>query len=78
MNARPAFTKTDCLTALLCAVFVVMCMGAFGGGSRRHAKEIVCRSNLRQWYLAMREFTDDNNGSFWTEDWGYSECNVWF
>ena len=65
MKTKKTFTKKDCLTGLICAVFALMCMGAIGGGSRKHAKEIVCRSHLRQWYLAMCEFTDDNDGNFW-------------
>lgn len=42
-----------------------MSLGAIGGGSRKRAKDIVCRSNLRQWHLAMTEFTNDNDGSLW-------------
>ena len=72
MKTKKTFTKKDCLAGLICAVFALMCMGAIRGGSRKHAKEIVCRSHLRQWYLAMCEFTDDNDGTFWT---GWSGTN---
>lgn len=64
-KAKFVFTKNDCLVILFCAGFVLMCMGAISGGSQNHAKDIVCRSNLRQWNLAMVEFTNDNNGNFW-------------
>lgn len=65
MKTKITLTKKDCVVVFICAVFLVMCMGAIGGGSRKHAKDIVCRSNLRQWYLAMSEFTNDNDGSLW-------------
>ena len=59
-----ALTKKDCLAALVCAVFALMCMGAIGGGSRKHAKDIVCRTNLKQLGLVFYLYANDNDGSF--------------
>jgi hypothetical protein len=73
MNMNFRLTKKDCLVIFCCAGFSLMSLGAIGGGSRKHAKDIVCRSNLHQLYLAMCEFTNDNNGSFWT---GYDWTNM--
>ena len=64
MNARPAFTKIDCLTALLCAIFILMCMGAIGPRGRSHAKFIVCQSNLQKWGQIFHLFAQDNDNSF--------------
>jgi len=61
MKTKITLTKKDCLVIFICSVFLLMCMGAIGGGSRKHAKDIVCRSHLRQWYLVMIEFTNEDH-----------------
>jgi hypothetical protein len=79
MKTKIFFTKKDCLAALVCGVFALMCMGAIGGVSHKHAKDMVCRANLQKWSVAMREFTDDNDGTFWM-GWNptaYDVSDVW-
>lgn len=79
MKTKITLTKKDCVVVFVCSVFLLMCMGAIGGGSRKHAKDIVCRANLRQWSLAMTEFTNDNGGSIWTGlNWQNFNASNWW
>ena len=58
---KKTFTKKDCLAALICAVFALMCMGAVGKKGRSHAKFIVCQSNLQKWGEIFHLFAQDND-----------------
>jgi len=57
-------SSRDVLFTIACIVFVLANLGAIGSTGRRRAKQAVCLSNLRQWGLIFREFTNDNNGYF--------------
>ncbi len=55
-------TKKDCIVVFICAVFLLMALGATGAGSRERARRIVCRANLHQWFIAHQSYANDNNG----------------
>jgi hypothetical protein len=79
MKTKMTLTKKDCIVIFTCAVFLLMCMGAISGGSRKHAKDIVCQVNLHRLYLAMYEFADDNEGGLWTGyDWTNQAESRWW
>ena len=58
------FSKKDFIIVLVCAVILLMSIGAIGSGGRRRAKELVCLSNLGQWGKVFQMFTNDNDGYF--------------
>ncbi|MHC4534914.1 MAG: hypothetical protein ACYS6K_13275 [Planctomycetota bacterium] len=64
MKSKISFTKKDIAVALGCAVFLLINLGAIGGGGRRRAKEMVCLSNLHKWSVMFEMFTNDNDGYF--------------
>ena len=64
MNHKAAFAKTDLVVILCLVVFLLAGLGAVGAGGRRHAKQMVCLSNLHQWGVIWKMFTDDNKGYF--------------
>jgi len=61
---KTAFTKKDLVVVLICALFLLMNLGAIGDSGRRRAKEMVCLSNLHQWGRIFSIYTNDNNGYF--------------
>jgi len=59
-----AFTKKDLLVVLACIVFLLANLAAIGPRGRRHAKQVLCLSNLRKWGLIFQQFAADNDGYF--------------
>jgi len=76
MKSKIAFTKKDIAVVLGCAVFLLINLGAIGGGDRRMAKEMVCLSNLRKWGVMFEMFTNDNDGYF-NRGWDIGETDLW-
>ena len=75
MKNNSIIAKKDVLVLSGCVVFVLANLGAVGSTGRRRAKEAVCLSNLRQWGVIWKFYTDDNDG-FWGDreamgDWMY-------
>ena len=69
MKTRIPFTKKDLFVVLGCVVFLLGNLAVTSSNGRARAKEMVCRSNLRQWGAIFDMYTSDNNGSFhegWT------------
>jgi len=60
MNVR--LTKKDCIVVFICAVFLLMTLGASGAASRERARRMVCKANLYQWFIAIQSYANDNNG----------------
>ena len=69
MKTKISFTKKDLFVVLGCVVFLLANLAVTSSNGRARAKEMVCRSNLRQWGAVFDMYTTDNNGSFhegWT------------
>lgn len=64
MKTKITLTKKDCVVVFVCAVFLLMCMGAVGTGSRERARRILCKTNLYQWGVAFKNHKDDNGGQY--------------
>ena len=64
MKARVTFTQKDAVVLIGCVLFLLANLGAIGPGGRRRAKEALCLSNLRQWGIIWKMYTDENNGYF--------------
>jgi hypothetical protein len=56
--------KRDTVVLTLCAAFLISTLGAAGEAGRRRAKEMVCQSNLHQWYGIFQGYIDQNGGTF--------------
>jgi len=64
MKPKATFTKKDCIAVLVCGVFLLANIGAIGNEGRKRAKEVLCRSNLRQWGTIFKMYANDNDGYF--------------
>ena len=62
MRLKTAITKKDIVVVLVCLIFLVINIGAMGGGGRRRAKRILCLTNLKQLTLAWTQYAYDNDG----------------
>jgi len=56
------YSKNDIVVTLFCVLFLVMSIGAIGGGARQRAKDALCQSQLRQWGQIYSMFANDNGG----------------
>jgi hypothetical protein len=63
-----AFAKRHVVVVFVCAVFLLVNLGAVGSRGRRRAKEAVCVSNLRRWGVVWFTFANDNGGYFMNRD----------
>jgi hypothetical protein len=81
MKPKTTFTKKDLITTLACIVFLLLTVAAVGPRGRRHAKEVLCRSNLQKLGVCFQTFLKDNNGYFQEGYAGLPDCsstNWWF
>jgi len=71
MNRRArGFTLVELLVVIAISALLMSIMMPALTGARKQAQRVVCLSNLRQWGLAWKIFTDDNNDEFLTGlDW---------
>ncbi len=68
---RTSFTKKDLIVTLACIVFLLLTVAAVGPRGRRHAKDMLCLSNLQKWGTYFLAFAGDNDGYFmagWTNE----------
>jgi hypothetical protein len=77
MKTKITLTKKDCLVIFCCAVFLLMCMGAIGGGSREHARRVVCRTNLKGLGTAMILYANDFKNEYPVQGGGYVGPGDW-
>ncbi len=64
MKAKAALTKKDLIVVLACGVFLLANIAAVGPRGRRHAKQMLCLSNLHKWGIIFQQFAADNDGYF--------------
>ncbi len=69
MKAKVNLPKKDIVVAAGCVVFVIMNLGAIGTGGRMKAREVLCRSNLRQWGVMFQMYAEDNDGELGDGNW---------
>ena len=62
MKTKRSLTKKDIVIILVCLIFLVINVGAMGGGGRERAKRILCLTNLKQLTLAWTDYAGDNDG----------------
>ncbi len=77
---RTAYTKKDLLVTLACVVFLLINIAAVGPRGRRHAKEMLCLSNLYKWGPVFEAFAADNDGYFmrgWGDWSGVTHRDMW-
>ncbi|UCF43491.1 MAG: hypothetical protein JSV99_00770 [Planctomycetota bacterium] len=58
------FTKKDIIATVACIVFLLLTGAAVGPRGRRHAKDMLCISNLQKWGSVCLAFAADNDGLF--------------
>ena len=76
MKRAVALSKGDVLVLLLCVVFLLLGLGSVGPRGRTRARELVCRSHLRQWGPIFNSSTQDNDGFFPLKE-GKDDDNWW-
>lgn len=64
MKPENTFTKNDFLATLACIAFLLLTVAAVGPRGRRHAKDMLCLSNLSKWGTYFFAFAADNDGYF--------------
>ncbi len=64
MKSKTALTKKDLIVVLACTVFLLANIAAIGPRGRRHAKQLLCLSNLHKWGTIFQAFAADNDGYF--------------
>ena len=64
MKPKAALTKKDLIVVLACVVFLLANIAAVGPRGRRHAKQMLCLSNLHKWGIIFQQFAADNDGYF--------------
>jgi len=78
MRLNTAYTKKDIIIVLICVVLLLLNFGAISSGGRRHAKRVVCLTNLKQLTLAWTQYAYDNDGKIVngdTEEYGVDPTN---
>jgi len=73
MKPRTTFTKKDIIATLACIAFLLLTVAAVGPRGRRHAKDMLCLSNLSKWGTYFLAFAADNDAYFmrgWFEGYG--------
>lgn len=60
----------DRIIVVVCILLALLTLGAIGEGGRRRAKELVCRSNLRQWAGIFDGYISRNDGKFFSGELG--------
>jgi hypothetical protein len=64
MKPKTALAKKDLIVVLACIVFLLANIAAIGPRGRRHAKQMLCLSNLYKWGIIFQMYTRDNDGYF--------------
>ena len=64
MIHKTKLSQKDFIILLVCAVFLLMNIGAMDNSGRKRAKEMVCLSNLQQWGIIFETLANDNSGYF--------------
>jgi len=83
MKSKSALTKKDIIVVLACLVFLLANLGLVNSNGREHAKRMVCATNIRQSFLAMERFSNDNEGELpphtflpWVWDVSVKTCDI--
>jgi hypothetical protein len=70
MKSKTALMKKDVIVVLACIVFLLANLAAIGPRGRRHAKQMLCLSNLQKLGGCFQAFAADNDGYF-NRGWPY-------
>lgn len=68
--------RRDVVVLAVCLSLAMANLGAVGGGGRRRARELVCRSNLRRWGAMFERYTAEHDGRF-NRGWDEGESGLW-
>jgi prepilin-type processing-associated H-X9-DG protein len=66
MIDKNVLTKKEAFIVLVCAIFLLLNIGAINSSGRRRAKEMVCLSNLLKWGFIFQTYTNNNDGYFYS------------
>ena len=69
------FTLIELLVVIAIISLLVAVLLPALGAARKHARSVVCQSNLRQWGATLALYTEDNQGRFPTDHTGMS--GIW-
>jgi len=66
------FTLIELLVVIAIIALLMAALLPALGAARKHARTVVCQSNLRQWGATFALYTEDNQGHFPTDGFGLS------
>jgi hypothetical protein len=64
MKPKTVFSKADVIVTIGCIVFLLANIAAVGPGGQRHAKQMLCLSQLHKWGDIFQDYLHDNDGYF--------------
>ena len=67
MTKEKGFTLIELLVVIAVIALLLAILIPTVQRVRRQAKAVACQSNLRQWGLCFKMYTDDNNGRFFSD-----------
>ncbi len=73
MRLKAANIKKDLVVSIACIIFLLANIAAVGQRGHRHAKQILCLSNLQKWGQCFHAYAADNDG-FFMEGWAEVAC----
>jgi hypothetical protein len=79
MKPETVFSKADVIVTAGCIVFLLANIAAVGPGGQRHAKQMLCLSQLNKWGTFFQSYLNDNGGYFmrgWS-DTGTVKSDYW-
>jgi prepilin-type N-terminal cleavage/methylation domain-containing protein/prepilin-type processing-associated H-X9-DG protein len=75
MRKKSAFTLIELLVVIAIIALLMAILMPTLGAARKHARAVVCQSNLKQWGATLALYTEDHQGRFPTDHSGLS--GIW-